>query len=84
MKYPSELHIATGFELVTPDVTRYAANPVHVSGKLRNMEAAGTELSMQGTDTALNTTKDEVKARLTGANLVMRDAFVGEHAAFNV
>ncbi|WP_246002589.1 DUF6004 family protein [Nocardia tenerifensis] len=84
IRYPSELHIDTEFELVTPDVTLYATNPVHVFGKLGSMEATGTELQMNGTDTALVTTADEVKARLTGINLVMRDSFVGEHAAVNV
>jgi hypothetical protein len=84
LKYPSELHIDTEFELSTPHVTLYATNPVHVSGKLKDMEATGTELHMDGADAAMVTTEDEVKARLTGLTLAMRDAFVGEHAAVNV
>lgn len=84
VRYPSDLHIDTEFELVTPAATLYATNPVHVTGKLKDMEATGTELRMDGTDTALVTTQDEVRARLTGINLVMRDSFVGEHAAVNV
>jgi len=84
VRFPSELHIDTEFELVTPAATLYATNPVHVFGKLAGMEATGTELQMNGTDAALVTVQDEVKARLTGINLVMRDAFVGEHAAVNV
>jgi hypothetical protein len=84
VKYPSELHVDTEFELVTPSRTLYATNPVHVSGKLRDMEATGTELRLDGTDTALVTTDDVVGARLTGLTLAMRDAYVGEHAAVNV
>lgn len=84
VRYPSELHVDTEFELVTPAATLYATNPVHVFGKLATMETTGTELSMNGKDTALVTTQDEVKARLVGLKLAMRDAFVGEHAAVNV
>jgi hypothetical protein len=84
VRYPSELHIDTEFELVTPQVTLYADNPVHISGKMRDMEATGTELRMDGADAPLVTTQDEVRARLTGVTLAMRDAFVGEHAAVNV
>ncbi|MGW3967466.1 DUF6004 family protein [Amycolatopsis sp. NPDC005003] len=84
VRFPSELHVDTEFELVTPEVTLYATNPLHVSGKLNDMEATGTTLRSNGVDTALVTTGDEVRARLTGVELVMRDAFVGEHAAVNV
>jgi hypothetical protein len=84
VKYPSELHIDAEFELVTPSATLYATNPVHLSGKLRDMEATGTELRMDGADTALVTTQDEARARITGVTLAMRDAFVGEHATVAV
>ncbi|ATY12028.1 hypothetical protein CU254_17320 [Amycolatopsis sp. AA4] len=84
VRYPSELHVDTEFELVTADGALYASNPVHVFGKMATMEATGTELQMNGADAALVTVADEVKARLTGLKLVMRDAFVGEHAAVNV
>lgn len=84
VKYPSELHVDAEFELVTPRETLYATSPVHVNGKLKDMDATGTELRMDGADTALVTTEDEVKARLTGVTLAMRDAFVGEHSAVNV
>ncbi|WP_447002697.1 DUF6004 family protein [Saccharothrix isguenensis] len=84
VKFPGDLHLDAEFELVTPSATLYAANPVHVSGKLKDMEATGTELSMSGADAPMVTTSDEVKARLTGVQLVMRDAFVGEHAAVNI
>ena len=44
------------------------------------MEATGTELTLTGGDTALLTDNDQPKARLTGVNLIMRDALVGVHA----
>jgi hypothetical protein len=84
VKFPGELHIDAEFELVTPQQTLYAANAVHIDGKLRDMDATGTELRLSGTDTALVTTDENPRARLTGVNLVMRDAYVGEHAAVNV
>ncbi|MBB5803900.1 hypothetical protein F4560_003668 [Saccharothrix ecbatanensis] len=84
VKFPGDLHLDAEFELVTPSATLYAANPVHVSGKLKDMEATGTELSMSGADAPMVNTSDEVKARLTGVQLVMRDAFVGETAAVNI
>jgi hypothetical protein len=84
VRFPSDLHIDAQFELVTPEATLYSTNGVHLAGKLRDMDATGTELSMDGADTALVTTDDQPKARLTGVNLVMRDALVGEHAAVNV
>ncbi|MER5261501.1 DUF6004 family protein [Actinosynnema sp. NPDC002837] len=84
VRFPGELHLDAEFELMTPQATLYAANSVHVSGNLTDMGATGTELSMSGVDAPLVTTEDEVKARLTGVRLVMRDAFVGEHAAVNV
>jgi hypothetical protein len=84
IKFPSELHIDAEFELVTPAHTLYATNAVHMAGKLSDMDATGTELKLDGGDTALVTTDDEVKARITGVNLVMRDALVGEHATVAV
>jgi hypothetical protein len=84
VRFPGDLHLDAEFELVTPSATLYAANPVHVSGKLKDMEATGTELSMSGADAPMVNTSDEVKARLTGVQLVMRDAFVGETAAVNI
>ena len=78
--FPSDLHIDAEFEIVTPEGNLYAANSVHVTGKLRDMDATGTELTLHNGDTALLTDDDHPKARLTGLNLVMRDALVGEHA----
>lgn len=84
VKFPSEMHIDAEFELVTPQETLYATNAVHMAGKLSDMDATGTELRLDGGDTALVTTRDEARARLTGVNLVMRDALVGETAAVNI
>lgn len=84
VRFPSDLHIDAEFELNTPHGTLYATNPVHVSGKVRDMEATGTEMRMEGTDSALVSTDDVVKACLTGATLAMRDAYVGETAAVNI
>ncbi|MEV5569999.1 DUF6004 family protein [Spirillospora sp. NPDC052269] len=84
VRYPSDLHIDGEFELVAPQATLYAANAVHVSGKLSDLEPTGTELSMMGADAALLTAGGEVRARLTGLKLVMRDALVGETAAVNI
>ncbi|MBV9445842.1 MAG: hypothetical protein JO345_08100 [Streptosporangiaceae bacterium] len=84
VRYPSELHIDAAFEIVTPNGTLYSVSPVHVAGKLRDLDATGTELSLAGADTALVNTAGTVKARLSGVRLAMRDAHVGETAAVNV
>jgi hypothetical protein len=84
MRYPSELHVDAEFEIVTPTGNLYAASPVHVAGKLRDLDATGTELGLVGADAALVTTDGQVKARLTGVQLATRDAVVGETAAVNV
>lgn len=84
VRYPSELHIDAQFEIATPKGSLYAVSPVHVAGKLRDLDATGTELSMAGADSALVSPDGTVKARLTGIRLAMRDALVGETAAVNV
>nr|WP_262391263.1 DUF6004 family protein [Nocardiopsis sp. CNR-923] len=84
VRYPGDLHLDAEFEVVTPHGVLYAASPVHMSGRLSDLDPAGTELTMVGSDTALLTTDDEAKARLSGLRLVMREAIVGEHAAVNV
>ncbi|MGW5688512.1 DUF6004 family protein [Nonomuraea sp. NPDC003754] len=83
VRFPSELHLDAEFELVTPHGTLYAANPVHVGGKLTDLELTGSELTLQGADAPLVTTDGTVKARLTGTRLALRAAIVGEHAAVN-
>jgi hypothetical protein len=84
VRYPSELHIDAHFEIATPTGPLYAVSPVHVVGKLRDLEATGTELSMAGSDSALVTADGTVKARLSGLRLAMRDTHVGATAAVNV
>ena len=84
VKFPGELHFDAEFELVTPHGVLYATNPVHVSGQLKDMEPDGTSLTMSGSGTALVTTADEPKARITGLTLAMRESIVGEHATVNV
>ncbi|WP_173745316.1 DUF6004 family protein [Actinoplanes sp. TFC3] len=84
VSFPSDLHIDAEFELVTPRETLYATNAVHINGKLRDMDATGTELTLDGTDTALVTTDGQARGRLTGVTLVMREATVGETAAVNI
>lgn len=84
VRYPADLHIDAEFELVTPQGNLYAASPVHMAGRLQDLEPTGTELAMGGADAPLVGTEGGVKARLTGARLVMRDAHVGETAAVNI
>jgi hypothetical protein len=84
VRYPGELHIDANLEIVTPRHTLYATAPVHLAGKLRTLEATGTELAMSGPDSPLVTADGTVTARLTGVRFAMRDAHVGEHAAVNV
>ncbi|MEU6038449.1 DUF6004 family protein [Actinomadura sp. NPDC047616] len=84
VSFPAELHIDAEFEIVTPRGNLCAAGPVHVAGRLRDLEATGSELAMTGADTALVTDDGTVRARLAGVRLAMRDAHVGETAAVNV
>ncbi|WP_328609954.1 DUF6004 family protein [Amycolatopsis sp. NBC_00345] len=84
VRFPSDLHLDAQFEIVTPHGTLYAANTVHVTGRLNDLDPLGTDLALEGPDAALVTEDNTVKARLTGAKLVMRESIVGEHAAVNV
>lgn len=84
IKYPSDLHIDAEFEIVTPHGNLYAASPVHIAGKLRDLDATGTELAMAGSDAALVTTDGTAKARLTSVRLAMRESLVGEQASVAV
>ncbi|MER6945779.1 DUF6004 family protein [Nonomuraea sp. NPDC000554] len=83
-RFPSDLHIDAEFEIVSPAGALYAANTVHLGGKLKDLEPAGSEQAMAGVDTPLLSADETVKARLTGVRFTMRDAFVDEHAAVNV
>jgi len=84
VRYPSDLHFDAQFEICTPHGTLYATNAVHVAGRLNDLDPLGTNLALEGPDTALVTEDNTVKARLTGAKFVMRESIVGEHAAVNV
>jgi uncharacterized protein DUF6004 len=84
VRYPSELHIDAEFEIAAPHGNLYAASPVHIAGKLRDIEATGSELTLTGPGTALTDAAGTPKARITGIKLAMRDALVGEHALVSV
>lgn len=82
-RFPGALEIDAELDLSTPQGTFYGANPVHLGGQMRDMEAVGTQLSMSGADAPMVTEQDEVKARITGLKLKMSDAYVGKTAAVN-
>jgi hypothetical protein len=84
VKYPSELHVDAQLELVTPRGAWYATNSVHLNGQLKDIEPTGTELHMEGSDSALVTADGEVKARLTGVRLAMRESILGAEAYVSV
>ncbi|MFF4948483.1 DUF6004 family protein [Streptomyces chattanoogensis] len=84
ISYPSAVHFDANVELCTPGGTLYADNPVHLAGKLRDLEATGTELRASGAAVPLATADNQVKARITDGQLVMRDAHVGETATVNI
>ena len=80
VKYPSALHLDAQFELATPSGVLYATSAVHVSGKVLDIEPDGTELRMQGPDTALVAQDGTPRARLSDVQLVMRRSIVGTEA----
>jgi len=80
VRYPGELHFDAHLELVTPTTTLYAAAPVHLSGKLKDIEPNGTTLSAEHADTAMLTTDGKSMARLTGVTMQMGEALVGTEA----
>lgn len=80
VRYPSELHFDAQFELMTPAATLYAAAPVHLSGKLKDIEPAGTTLSSDHADAPLLTADGTAKARLTGVTMRVAEALVGTEA----
>ncbi|MER6948192.1 DUF6004 family protein [Nonomuraea sp. NPDC000554] len=83
VRFASELHLDAEFDIVTPAGTLYAANPVRLGGKLKDLEPAGSELALTGVDTPIMAANGTAKARLTGARFTMRDASVGEYAYVN-
>jgi hypothetical protein len=84
VRYPGDLHLDAQFEIVTPTGVLYAANPVHVSGQLKDLEPVGTVLSAEDADTALLTDQGVARARLTGVSLAVQDALVGQEAYVSV
>ncbi|MBR1147533.1 DUF6004 family protein [Bradyrhizobium sp. AUGA SZCCT0431] len=80
VRFPAAIRFDTHFEIVTPNGALYGATPVYINGVLNNLEAVGSELKMEGSDTALINSKLEVKARLVGVHLVLRDSIVGREA----
>lgn len=80
VRYPGELHFDAQFELVTPSGTLYAAAPVHLSGKLKDVEPTGTVLTADHADSALKSEDGVPQARLTGVTLKLGDALVGAEA----
>lgn len=80
VRYPGELHFDAQFELVTPSATLYAASPVHLSGKLKDVEPAGTALAADHADAALLTEDGTPRARLTGVTMKLGEALVGAEA----
>jgi hypothetical protein len=82
--FPADLDIDANFEIATPRGVLYADNSVHMSGRLVDLEPAGTELRMHGIDTPLVTKDGARTGRLTGVHLQLRDAIVGERATVAV
>lgn len=80
VRYPGELHFDAQFELVTPSCTLYAASPVHLKGKLKDLEPDGTTLSTDHADAALLAEDGTPKARLTGVSMSLGEALVGTEA----
>ncbi|WP_283136053.1 DUF6004 family protein [Rhizohabitans arisaemae] len=80
VRFASDLHLDAEFDIVTPAGTLYAAKPVRLGGKLKDLEPAGSELALGSADTPILAADGTAKARLTGARFTMRDSVVGEHA----
>lgn len=80
IRFPSPLHFDANFEICTPSGALYAASPVHMYGALKDLEPRGTELRMDGSDTALETADGEVRGRLSSVHLQFGEALVGEQA----
>jgi len=80
VRYPGEINFDAQLELVTPTTTLYAAAPVHLSGKLKDIEPAGTTLAAEYADAAMLTADGKSLARLTGVTMRMGEALVGTEA----
>lgn len=80
VRYPGDLHFDAQLEIVTPNGVLYAANPVQLSGQLKDLEPAGTTLTADHADAALLNEQGSPVARLTGVSVAMGEALVGEQA----
>ncbi|WP_431924003.1 DUF6004 family protein [Nonomuraea jabiensis] len=83
VRFAGDLHLDAEFDLITPAGTLYAAGPVRLGGKLKDLQPAGSELALGSVDTPIMAADGTARARLTGARFTMRDASVGEHAYVN-
>lgn len=81
LKFPGDLQFDVNFEIATNDGVLYATNPVHLFGRLKDIQMpSGTELKMEGSDAGLATVDGTIKGRLIGAQLLLGDAVVGREA----
>jgi hypothetical protein len=78
--FPADLHFDANVEIVTAEGVLYAAAPVHVFGRLRDLQPDGTQLTMEGRDVALQNVAGETVGRLNGLRLVLLGAIVGQEA----
>jgi Family of unknown function (DUF6004) len=84
VRYPSELHVDAQLELATPYGVLYTTNSVHISGEFKDFEPTGTELRMEGPDSALVTADGTVKGRLTGVRMALHESILGAEAYVSV
>ncbi len=80
LTYPGDIHFDANFELVTPSGALYSTNAVHVCGRMHGIDPDGSELRMEGPDTALVTQAGTNTARLTGVRLTIRGSVTGTEA----
>jgi hypothetical protein len=80
VRFPGDLHFDAQLELMTPSATLYAASPVHLSGKLTDLEPAGTTLSADYADAALLSEDGKSVARLVGVTMKVGESLVGTEA----
>jgi Family of unknown function (DUF6004) len=84
VRYPSELHVDAQLELATPHGVLYATNSVHLNGEFKDFEPTGTDLRLEGPDSALVTADGTVKGRLTGVQMALRESILGAEAYVSV
>ena len=79
-RYPAEMHFDASFEMMTPDSVLYADDPMHLFGKIADLEASGTELATEGPGSVLVTADGQKKGRLAQVRLQLGEATVGREA----